>query len=82
MNRYIVFFCEDNQKYGVVRSDAAMYSKREDAEDRADFMSMKSAAASSLGGIRTEKKSMSSRENGKKGGRPKNVDNLLTSVDK
>lgn len=73
MNKYIVFLCEENQKYGVARSDGAMYTKREDAENRADYMSMQSAAASSLASSTSEKKKKTSRENGKKGGRPKKI---------
>jgi len=79
MNKYVVFFCEDNQMYGVVRSDAAMYTKREAAENRADFLSMQSVAAACLGSSTSEEKSRASRENGKKGGRPKSKAKYLCS---
>lgn len=46
----------------------------------AEFLSRKSAA-SALGSIRTPKKSASSRENGKKGGRPRGI-NLSTLIDR
>lgn len=77
MNKYVVFFCEENQMYGAVRSDAAIYTKREDAENKADFLSMQSAAASYLGSSTSEDKSIASRENGKKGGRPKSKPKYL-----
>ena len=37
--------------------------------------------AQALGRIKTEKKAKASRENGKKGGRPKNKAKILTKID-
>lgn len=68
--KYTVVWHEPTNKYGIIRLDAFHFDDLEEAQKQANFLTKQSQAASVLGSITSEKKAKSSRQNGKKGGRP------------